>query len=329
MLLPGDSRLWVYERNKPKVFRNVPKNLAQRGGYYTIVRPDGSEDDKFEDLLATSVEGPGIPILRKLSSGNKQLKWKEIAFGAGLIAMQELRVPYMREQLASAMIGFQEQLMNFSLSVPGYLERVLTEIKNRDESTPQNVSADDLRESVRSGKIKLQANPEASLKALGYMLPTLIEFYSLMKWTVLVSPNQSFLTSDAPVCRNYPKSSHLGAGLQNEDVEVYFPISHDRVLQLTHDRAKMERVEELQNKGRKREAIRLRNRVPEIAYRNVSKERAIEINTLVIERANRWVYAPASLECVTELFVGDQKNVRMDVDFIEGPNLIRLRSRLL
>jgi len=160
------------------------------------------------------------------------------------------------------------------------------------------------------------------------MLPTLIEFYSQMKWTVLISPNQSFLTSDAPVCRNYPKSSHLGAGLLNPDVEVYFPISHDRVLQLTHDRARMERFEELQRKGREREATRLRERVPEIAYCNVSRERAIEINTLVIERAYRWVYAPTSIESVTELFVGDPKNVRMDVDFAKGPKLIRLRSLL-
>jgi uncharacterized protein DUF4238 len=328
MLLPGDPRLWVYERNKPRVFRNIPENLAHRRGYYTIVRPDGSEDDKFENILATNVEGPGIPVLRKLSSDTKQLTWEEIALGASLIAMQELRVPYMREQLASVMIGIQEQIMNFSLSVPGYVESVLKDLQERGQN-PEGVSADDLRESVRSGKIKLEANPEASLKALGHMLPTLIEFYSIMKWTVLISTNHSFLTSDAPVCRNYAHSSPFGAGLQNDDVEVYFPISHDRVLLLTHDRAKMERLEELQKTGRKREATRLRERVPEIAYRNVNKERAIEINTLVIERADRWVYAPTSIPSVTDLFVGDPKNVRMDVDFIEGPNLIRLRSRLL
>jgi hypothetical protein len=68
--------------------------------------------------------------------------------------------------------------------------------------------------------------------------------------------------------------------------------------------------------------------VPESAYRNVSRERAIEINTLVIGRAYRWIYAPTSIESVTSLFVGDPKNVRMDVDFVKGPNLIRLRSLL-
>ena len=308
------------------MFRNIPKNLAHRKGYYTIVRPDGSEDDKFENVLATNVEGPGIPVLRKLSSGTKQLKWEEIGLGASLIAMQELRVPYMREQLASVMIGIQEQVMNFSLSIPGYLERVLKELQERGENAG-GVSADELRESVRSGKIKLQANPEASLKALGYMLPTLIEFYSTMKWTVLISENQSFLTSDAPVCRHYPESSGSGAGLMNRDLEVYFPISHNRVLLLTHDRAKMAKFDELQQKGQEREAKRLLARVPEIAYQNVSKERADEINTLIIQRAYRWVYAPTQIEYVERLFVGEPRNVRMDVDFIKGPNLIRLRSQ--
>lgn len=327
MLLPGDSRLWVYERNQSRAFRNIPKNLAHRRGYYTIVRADGSEDDKFEQLLATDVEGPGIPVLRKLAVGAKQLKWKEIGFGASLIAMQELRVPYVRDQLASAMIGLQEQVVNFSLSVPGYLERVLKELQQGDKNI-RSVTADDLREAVRSGKIRLEANPEASLKALGYMLPILIESYARMKRTVLISGNQSFLTSDAPVCRQYPQSTHVGAGLVNEDLEVYFPISHDRVLQLTHDRAKIARFNELQAKGRKREATRLLDRVPEIAYRNVDKERAVEINKLVVSRANRWVYSPGCEESLPGLLVGESQNVRMEVDYVEGPNLIRLRSRV-
>ena len=61
--------------------------------------------------------------------------------------------------------------------------------------------------------------------------------------------------------------------------------------------------------------------VPEIAYRTVSKERASEINRLIIDRADRWVYAPEEIKGVTDLFVGEPQNVRMDVDFIEGPNL--------
>jgi hypothetical protein len=327
MLSPGESQVWVYERNKKRVFRNIPKNLANRKGYYTIVRSDGTEDDQFEKLLATEVEGPGLPVLRKLSSATKQLTREEIASGASLIAMQEVRVPFMREQLETVMVGAQEQVMNFALSIPGYLERKLKELCARDE-VPGGVSADELRESVRSGKIKLHANPEASLVALGHMLPMLIQFYSMMKWTVLVSANQSFLTSDAPICRYYPESSHLGAGLINPDLEVYFPISHDHVLLLTHDRAKMEKFKKLRRRRQKREAERLRERTPEIAYRNVSSEKANKINRLVIERANRWVYAPTPAEYVTELFVGDTKNVRMQVDFIDGPNLIQLSSRL-
>jgi uncharacterized protein DUF4238 len=80
----------------------------------------------------------------------------------------------------------------------------------------------------------------------------LIESYSVMKWTVLTSENQPFLTSDAPVCRRYPATPHLGAGLMNPDLEVHFPISHNCGLLLIHDRAKLTRLDELERKGQKR-----------------------------------------------------------------------------
>ena len=62
------------------------------------------------------------------TSGSKQLKWEQIGFGATLLAMQELRVPFVREQLESMLVGLGEQFMQFAFSVPGYLERTIKEL---------------------------------------------------------------------------------------------------------------------------------------------------------------------------------------------------------
>lgn len=130
------------------------------------------------------------------------------------------------------------------------------------------------------------------------------------------------------MCRRYPRTSQFGAGLDNPDLEVYFPIAHDRVLRLRHDHIKLAKFSELEEKGRNRDALRLRDRTPEIAYQSVDKTGADQINRLIIERAYRWIYAPSEIEYVPRLFVGDSKNIRISVDLIEGPSLIQVRNEL-
>ena len=51
-----DSQLFVYERNKEKMFRTAPDNAAKRRNYYSIPLPDGSHDDTV-DVMITALEG--------------------------------------------------------------------------------------------------------------------------------------------------------------------------------------------------------------------------------------------------------------------------------
>lgn len=52
-----------------------------------------------------------------------------------------------------------------------------------------------------------------------------------------------FVTSDYPVSRYYPSTdAAMGAGVTNEDLEVYFPFAYDRVICLKHDHAKLKRL---------------------------------------------------------------------------------------
>ncbi len=309
------------------VFQNVPKNLASTRAYYTIVDKDGSETDKFEKLLNEEVERPGIPVLRRLSHDMKQLTWQEREQGAILVAMQELRVPYMRDQLSHMMEELYTSLFQSRIFAPGLLERHL-ERRQAKGRIVNDVSADELRRAVMNGDIVLEMLPEASLRALGYSLRALINAYVKMKWTVLISNEISFVTSDCPVCRDYPQTHNFPAGIVNPDLTVYFPISQHRVLTLTHDQKKYELFQHLMRIGNKRKANQLQERTPAVSYTHISKDESEAINNLIVQRAHRWVYSPIRMPSIPKQFRGECVNLRMSWE--SGPNegLARWSNRI-
>jgi hypothetical protein len=328
MLTPGESRLWVYERNSDRVFRNVPKNLACKRAYYTVSRKDGVEEDQLEKLFGAEVEGPGIAVIRRLSRESKQLHWEERMQATALIAFQELRVPYMREQLARMMKGLLKGFMNSAIGVPGMLEKDINKLQCEGKVSDA-ITAEDLRKVVREGGIDIVMKPEASLMAMGHAVKTLMTTYAELKWEVLIAREGEFVTSDCPVCRDYPISGNGPVGLANPDLNVYFPITHVRTLRLHHDRPKIERLARLMGFGREREAIRLRERTPEIAFRFIGGKEVSAINSLLIQRAQRWVYSPSENPGIQKEFRGECVNLKMEVESqlgeqeIKGLNTIR------
>jgi hypothetical protein len=312
MLAPGETRLWVYERNSPRAFRNIPANLASMRAYYTIIHQNGKEDDRFEKLLANDIEGPGIAVIDKLLGGNKQLRLEEIVRGAILIAMQELRVPNMRHQFLTMVKAMGDSFYQSIMSRPGFMEASFAELQDAGKIST-SVTAEELRNVYERNGIEIVPANSADLWALSLALKSLSEVYSIMRWTVLVSPRPIFITSDAPVCRSYPQTAGLPAGLANPDLTIYFPVSAHRVLLLQHDHRRHELSQRLIRSGRRREAERLWNRAPSIGYKSISVEDAENINKLIIERAMRWVYSPVEQPSVPALFRGQARNIRVEV----------------
>src|SRR5262249_812139 len=146
------------------------RNLASRRNYYSVTRRDGTTDEQFESFLATEIEGPGIPIIRRLASTSAQLNWEDRGKLSALIAMQEVRVPWMREQYEHMMLRTGESFMYHALQIPGYLERTLKKMEASGTDL-KGVTAEDLRSSVFGGKIKLSVGPEASIWAMGHAVP--------------------------------------------------------------------------------------------------------------------------------------------------------------
>jgi hypothetical protein len=327
MLTPGETRLWVYERNSPRVFRNIPANLASARAYYTIIRQNGEEDDRFEKFLASDVENPGIAVVRKLSDGFRQLKMEEIVYGATLLAVQELRVPSMRHQLLVMMKATGNSFVKAMMSRPGLIESTFRELQDKGKISP-TMTAEEMRKAYEEHEFEVVPAHWADLWALSLALKSPIETYSAMKWTVLIAPEPIMITSDAPVCRDYPKTAGSPAGLVNPDLTIFFPISSRRVLMLQHDQKKYGLSEHMVATGRKREAEQLWNRTPSILYRFISATEAERINRITIERAMRWIYSPVEKPEVPTLFRGEPRNLRIELQELDQKGTLQATYRL-
>ena len=175
------SRLFVYTRNKPSFFRAHPDKIAKIHNYYSQKLADGTVDNKLELALGTKVEGPGSARGR-------------LAF---LMAIQEYRVPWMRQTMEDMMKAVQERIMTSMIDRPGFLEERINEMK-AEEGRETNVTADDLRHCFRTGQIGLAPNPGSSLWAMGAVAEKVTEIYFGLRWTILESKAASFVTSDCP-----------------------------------------------------------------------------------------------------------------------------------
>ena len=124
MLSPGETRLWVYERNSTRVFRNIPANLASMRAYYTIIHQNGEEDDRFEKLPASDIEGPGVAVIRKLSEETNSLDWRRWS-GWSVLSSAGTQVLNRRHQLLTMMKAVGDSFYRSMMSRPGVMEASL------------------------------------------------------------------------------------------------------------------------------------------------------------------------------------------------------------
>jgi hypothetical protein len=75
-----------------------PEDLACQRNYYALKKEDGTWDDSIEELIGSTVEAPGLPVIQKLASGKTRLTWQERDRVSLLIAFQEMRTPSARER---------------------------------------------------------------------------------------------------------------------------------------------------------------------------------------------------------------------------------------
>ena len=307
----GENRLYVYSRGKSTPFRSLPANVAKIHNYYSSKQPDGTYDDRVEHMLQTNVEDPGLAVIRQLLLGHYDISPDDRGRMAVLLAIQEYRVPWMRQQMEEFTTGMLERFTKSMLDAPGVVEESLVKLAISD-ATGADTMAETMRAAFRNGDVKVVASPAASLNAMGYALAALFDFYFKMDWEILETNSSPFVTSDCPVHRYYvPVRTEIPySGLLDWRVQVRFPLSSRKMLVLRHDRNRIEMVRAMHKRGHKRKAFKLISRAPQIRSVRVSAADVRHINSHTMVMAARYVFSSAELPDAVEQLQGECMNVR-------------------
>jgi hypothetical protein len=172
---------------------------------------------------------------------------------------------------------------------PGVLESAAEELE-RESGEKSPTSVEEIREFLLSDRCTIKVSPSASLEAIWRFGFTAAQIIQDMRWDVLKSENQSFLTSDNPVTYLDPTryGGVLGAALLARDVELTFPISPSTCLLATHNKVVYDDVVAKAALGQK--SIYAYH-VPEIFYRLVPPFLVNEINRRTVSKATRYVFS--------------------------------------
>ena len=301
-------QLYVYTRDKGTFFRALPRSVAKIRNYYSSQRPDGTYDDRVEHMLQTVIEDPGLHVIRRLVGGHYSISKDARLRLSALLAIQEYRVPWMREQMELFMTGMLQRFSKAMLETPDVAEDTLVKLGMGD----QLPLLAEMREAFANGDIEVVASPTASLHAMGYAFQPLFEAYFQMGWTVLETDSVSFITSDCPVHRYYlPIRPDLQyEGLMDRRVQVRFPLSKSKMLVLQHDRKRIEMIEDLFRRNRRKEAQKAINRSGQVRHIRVGQRDVEQINAHTIAMAARHVFSPTESKEVADLFRGGCLNMR-------------------
>jgi hypothetical protein len=134
-----------------------------------------------------------------------------------------------------------------------------------------------------------------------------------MQWTVVRAIEGEFLTSDAPVVRRDPgfRGGLYGGGLFSSTAEVWFPLSKQAVMVITHDEPGEQKFFELLAAGRREEAETVRRRLPPIRERSAKKPLVEAVNHQTITNADRFVFSPFESNEISTLLQGESQNMRI------------------
>jgi len=302
-----DAPLFVYKRGNDTYFRSRASKVARMRNYYSPMNPDGTYDDRIESQLEAHIETPGLQVLSRFWSGHYDISRDARLRLSALLAVQEYRVPWMREQMEGLTTEVLRTFTTAMLSMPGYLEKEFA--KQGDENAAESVAR--FKVGFEDGSIFIKATEAASLNAMGIMLESFVSIYYQMKWKILESSSIPFVTSDCPVHRYYLPEyrEKLATGLHDYRVQVRFPLSPSQMLVISHDFGRIKRMMDLQKRGLHRKVQKLGMQSSPIHRVAVSEDDVRLINRHTMSMAKDFVFAASEIPDALEVLSHESMNV--------------------
>jgi hypothetical protein len=230
--------MWVYEKGDPKIRKASVKDVAVQKHYYSFVTPEGQKDSEtFENFLAF-IENNVAPVFQKIKK-QEILSEEERSWFAIFLASLVTRVPNFRESIEESAA---EVIRRINLKMASDTEGFKSMIRNFENETGSkvNLPIEDLQKFILDGKYKIKVDPQFSLSMM-----TLINDFSpifhKMNWTIFISDDHKFVTSDNPLFYNDPTHdprSPFGVGFLSKNIRLTFPVTKELALLATWSRGK-------------------------------------------------------------------------------------------
>lgn len=242
----ADDLVWTYAaKTKPRGRKS--EATAVETNFYSPIGEDGERYDEVEKLLGL-IESGAAPLWGAVTHG-KVLAGDDRDMLALFLAAQYLRSPSVVYAGAEMMAGIVHHTTQVLAANKKAHER---SVDDYEVGTGVTISPDE-REKMREflsnpDNFTLSVLRSAGLPMLGSM-GHLADIFSTMKWVVGRSRDQHLITSDSPVTRISDPATHspiYGDGaFANKTVRVQFPLSPDRMLEMTWQGEERERVAEI------------------------------------------------------------------------------------
>ena len=224
----GEDALFVRRRRGSSWFRQVPENIATRKNFYSVLRDDGTFDDRVEHILARGIERPGLAALWKLNEGEVVPSLYSREAIALFLAVQYTRVPQIRENMHRLLKVVADEFTNEILD-EDFLPQRLQETESIDRKTAER-TARQLKTLVKAGHIRPVVKEEASMKMLFMAVEDSAYGFMDMDWLVLAADKPCFFTSDIPIYVSPAATTRKYVGIAAEGTVVHAPLSSRRFL---------------------------------------------------------------------------------------------------
>lgn len=289
-----DGLVWTYAAGTAPLGRR-PEATAVETNFYSPASAEGERSDEVEALLG-AIESGAAPLWDPVTQGRVLLGEDRDKF-AVFLAAQYLRSPSTVRAGAEMAAYLLHHTAQFIAADKKAHEQ---SVDSYEAHTGKKISSEE-REQMRrflsnSENFTINVLRAAGLPMLG-AIGRLARIFFNMKWVIGRSRDQHLITSDSPVTRISDPATHspvYGDGaFSNGSVRVQFPLSPDRMLEMTWKGEERARVVE------------------------IPKQMARQMNGLRAAQAERFVYACQSDLGITRLcdkWLGGEKAPKILTD---------------
>ncbi|HUX20683.1 MAG TPA: DUF4238 domain-containing protein, partial [Spirochaetia bacterium] len=230
--------VWVFSREKGRVFRRSPKKTATRSYYYSFTSDEGQLDHEIEEHLGV-VESKAASIIDRLVAGGSPevLTPDDRANLSYFIAYMGHRVPSFRSHWEEQLGKIGEMMGKTAASNKDYFHRFITEHMEKGD-IESDIDVEELREFVLSDKYELRGHPFQSLRLMVELTKTVAEIVFSFQWRLLRNATSfPLFTSDAPLSlvttEKLLPPFNLGVGWRSPFMEALLPLSPTTALMIS------------------------------------------------------------------------------------------------